>query len=124
VIWRATVEDLAIVREGAVVVGEARVSGSAEIAGDTRLTGAARIRDVIIRKSSDFLVIGPIGSRGDYLTVTIPGKTACTGCFSGDLDDLEAAARKADRQEYLIILPAIRELIAERESEQPKTINT
>jgi hypothetical protein len=59
-------------------------------------------------------VIGPVGSRDAFLTIIVPSGKATTGCFSGSLDELEEAAKKNERQDYLDLLPGIRAIVARR----------
>ena len=58
-----------------------------------------------------------MGSRNDYLTVTISNEKVRIGCFIGSLDELEAAARVKGRQDYLDLLPGIRAIVARRRGE-------
>ncbi len=63
--------------------GDAWVYGDAQVYGDARVSGDAC-----------FLLIGPIGSRQAFLTVTADAKIKVrfsTGCFSGSLEELQKA---------------------------------
>ena len=91
------------------IFGNARVSGNAEVSGNAKVGGDARLA-----RPSDILVIGPAGSRDDYLTVTVSNGKARIGCFAGTLDELEAAAKERQRQDYLDLLPGIRAMINRR----------
>ena len=94
-------------------VGDAWVSGDAKVFGNARVSGNAEVR-----QSSDILVIGPVGSRDAYFTVTISNEMAAVGCFHGSLDELEAAAKEKGRQDYLDLLPGIRAIVARRKHER------
>ena len=87
-------------RINARVYGEAQVYGEAHVYGQARVYGQAQIH-----QSSDYLCIGPLGSRDDMLTVyrTVDGLEATTGCFVGSLKQLlEAAAiTHAGNRKYL-----------------------
>lgn len=97
------------------VFGNAWVSGDAQVFGNARVFGDARVSgDAQVEKSQDLLVMGPVGSRNDYLTVWVRSSMATTGCFTGTLDELEAAAKKNGRQDYLDLLPAIRAIVERR----------
>ena len=87
--------------------------GDAWVFGDARVLGNAEVR-----QSSDILVIGPVGSRDAYFTVTISNEMAEVGCFHGSLDELEAAAKEKGRQDYLDLLPGIRAIVARRKHER------
>lgn len=123
----AMVADNAWVRSDALVKDFARVRGSALVYGRARVTGRAMVRDAhvyrnaqvwgrvvgvasiaegaLISQSSDYLSIGPLGSRDAMLTVyrTKTGIGAATGCFVGTLDELLEAAKitHADQPQYL-----------------------
>lgn len=83
--------------DDAWVYGDARVYGDAEIF-----------------KTSDYFTSGPIGSRNDTITFfrCKDGKIrATTGCFYGDLDQLEAAVRSKHKnnnyaQAYMGVIAA------------------
>ena len=70
----------------------------------------------IIKKTRDYLCIGPIGSRDDFFTAHRDSKTGVwvnAGCFHGSLADFEkAVAEKKDgdihRAEYEAALVLIR----------------
>ena len=96
-------EGNAWVFENATVFGNARVFGDARVGGHIK-----------VEKSSDILVIGPVGSRDDFLTVAVSDEGVRVGCFTGSFDELEAAAKERDRQDYLDLLPAIRAIVARR----------
>ena len=79
----------AIVRGNARVCGNAEVYGGAEVCGDAKIYGDAEVcGDSYVRKSEHCFVIGPIGSRNDYITFTRNKdgeiKVKC-GCFFGNI---------------------------------------
>lgn len=110
----ATIGGSAIVRGRAIVKGAAKINDNAVIENGI-VTGHARIGGhSVIKKTSDYLLIGPIGSRDDFLTVIVPDQQVATGYFYGTLDDLEDKARRVGRKEYLLLIPAIRAIIENR----------
>lgn len=78
--------------------GDAWVYDNAWVYGNALVFSDARVySDAEIFKTSDYFTSGPIGSRGDTITFfrCKDGKIrATTGCFCGDLDQLEAAVRR------------------------------
>ena len=59
--------------------------------------------DEEIKKSTDLFVIGPCGSRNDYLTVT--RKNCATGCFYGTYEQLlEKSGDRKWTKQYKMIL--------------------
>ena len=104
------------------VCGDARVYGDAWVYGDARVCGDAQVcnnarvyGNAGIFKTSDYFTSGPIGSRRNA-TITFfrckDGKIrATTGCFYGDLDQLEAAVRSKHQnnnyaQAYMAVIAA------------------
>ncbi|MDY3987118.1 MAG: hypothetical protein SOY75_04140, partial [Peptoniphilaceae bacterium] len=82
----------------AFVGGHARVGDHARISGGAYVRGNANIvQNGDIRRSTDSLVIGPIGSRDDdttfYRTANNSIQVSC-GCFTGSIDEFLAAAKK------------------------------
>jgi len=71
----------------AIVYSKAQVSGDAQVYGNARVSGNARIK-----RSSDYLLIGPIGSRESFTTFyrTENGISVSCGCFCGTLDEFAA----------------------------------
>ena len=72
----------------AQVYGNAWVSGNAWVYGNAQVYGDARV------SGNAWLLVGPIGSRASFLTVTLDAKIKVrysTGCFSGDLKAFKAA---------------------------------
>ena len=103
----ARVEDSAYIGPSAQVTGNARVSGNAQVSGDAQVSGNARVSDnawvsgnaqvsgnAKIAKPSDYLLIGPIGSRADFLTWTRSDNCIATGCFRGTVKEFLAAVRE------------------------------
>ena len=85
----AQVSDNARVSDNAWVWGDARVSGNARVSGDAQVSGNAKIA-----KPSDYLLIGPIGSRAAFMTWTRSDNCIATGCFRGTVKEFLAAVRK------------------------------
>ena len=79
----------------AQVYGDARVSGDAWVYGNARVSGNARVYgDAQVSKSSDYLLIGPIGSRADFMTWTRSDNCIATGCFRGTVKEFLLAVRQ------------------------------
>ena len=88
------------------VYGDARVYGDAEVYGDAKVYGNARVcgnakvyGDAILRrgfteKVTDYIVIGPQGSRSSFATFHLNSNTVCTGCFVGNLNEFKKAVYK------------------------------
>lgn len=74
------------------------IRGSALVAGGTRIIGLARIGGTVrINGPDGLLVVSPIGSRQDTATIYADSKNRIivkTGCFTGTLDEFEAAVTK------------------------------
>ena len=111
----AIVYDDARVCGNAWVYGNARVCGNAWVCGNALVCGNARVCDnAEICKTEDYFTAGPIGSRNDTITFfhCKDGKIrAATGCFRGDLEQLEAAVRSKHKdnhyaQAYLCVIAA------------------
>ena len=86
----AQVSGAAWVFGAAQVSGDAQVSGAAWVSGNAQVSGDARVSS---RRGC--AQIGPVGSRGDTLTLyrTVNGHQYTTGCFAGSFDALRDAAR-------------------------------
>ena len=84
------VADTARVAASACVGRDAWVCGDAEVSGDARVYGDARVSS---RRGC--AQIGPVGSRGDTLTLyrTVDGHQYTTGCFAGSFEALRDASR-------------------------------
>ena len=70
----------------AKVYGDAEVSGNAKVYGDAEVYGCTILRTGVTKTSTDFVVIGPQGSRNSFATYHIESDTVCTGCFKGSLN--------------------------------------
>ena len=101
--------------DNAQVYGDAWVYGDAQVYGDARVCGDAQVcGNAEIFKTSDYFTSGPIGSRNATITFfrCKDGKIrATTGCFYGDLDQLEAAVRSKHQnnnyaQAYMAVIAA------------------
>ena len=75
----------------AKVFGDAEVSGNAEVFGDAEVCGNAILRRGSTETATDYIVIGPQGSRRSFATLHLPSNTVCTGCFVGDLNEFKVA---------------------------------
>jgi len=122
---RAEIYEYAMVAGDSLVTDIADVSGNAEVVHSEILMSAsvrgyARIRKATVAATSDYLVVGPVGSRDDYLTMTIPNEMVITGCFYGSLDELEEAAKRQNRQDYLDLIPALRNILSRRQTRRCK----
>jgi hypothetical protein len=123
----ARVSDCARVSGYAQVYGDARVSdvarvhGDAQVYGDAQVLGDARVSchaqipgGALIRKTGDFLCVGPIGSRLGYTTFyrTEDGGTCVScECFHGTADEFAANVEEThkDNPVYLAEYRAARE---------------
>ena len=73
------------------VSGNAKVFGDAEVSGDAEVFGNAILRRGSTETATDYIVIGPQGSRRSFATLHLPSNTVCTGCFVGDLNEFKVA---------------------------------
>lgn len=91
----ATIAGGAVVSDGAKVFGAAivdhgaNVSDKAVLSNIAKVSGGAIIVDGDIDSRSDFICVGPIGSRDAYTTYNLKSGTVCTGCFVGTLEEFE-----------------------------------
>ena len=85
----AHVDDSAYIGPDARVFGDARVYGGAWVYGNAQVSGGAKLA-----KSSDYLLIGPIGSRAAFMTWTRSDNCIATGCFRGTIKEFLAAVRE------------------------------
>ena len=85
----AHVDDSAYIGPDARVFGDARVYGGAWVFGNAQVSGGAKLA-----KSSDYLLIGPIGSRAAFMTWTRSDNCIATGCFRGTIKEFLAAVRE------------------------------
>lgn len=113
-------------------VTSALPAGFGDFVGDPRQDLIPRIvfrGPVEVSGQLDHLVIGPIGSRYDYLTVTFkPEVRITTGCFSGTLADFETelseAPRSQTRDEYAAAIGLIRAAAKYRANLPPEDLLT
>lgn len=86
----AVVDDYARVHHDARVYGYASMSGNAQAGHDAEVCGDAAVRGhAKINRKTDYLTIGPIGSRNMITTFYREGDgigVAC-GCFTGSLEE-------------------------------------
>ena len=86
----AIVSDNAIVRDNAEISDNVWVNGDAIICGNTCVCTNARICDnAMVSSTNHILVIGPIGSRDDFITFYHDKENDITvriGCFNGKID--------------------------------------
>ena len=76
------------------VSGNAKVSGDAKVFGDAEVFGNAILRRGSTETATDYIVIGPQGSRRSFATLHLPSNTVCTGCFVGNLNEFKKAVYK------------------------------
>ena len=122
----AHVSGNAWISDSAQVSGYARVCGCAFISGDARVSdgvlvsGNAKIlKDANIRELSDYMTIGPMGSRNDYTTFykTKTGEIMVScGCFNGTIDEFIKAVNTTHkdnetyRNKYLYAIEYIKNI--------------
>lgn len=112
---QAEVYDYAVVDESACVYGcakvfgdayvceDAQLYGSAEVCGDTVVYGHVRVSDGVLKSPSDYIMVGPIGSRDAFTTFNLSSGTVQTGCFKGTLDEFEKAVEETHKgDEYAV----------------------
>ena len=97
-VGKAWVTDEAWVSDQACVDGHARVAGQACVGGEVWVSGHARVAgEAIVTSNTDYLTIGPIGSRDDTITfyrTRTGGISAAVGCFKGTIDEFAAEVKK------------------------------
>ncbi len=71
--------------------GNAWVFGNATVFGNAKVFGNAILRRGSTETATDYIVIGPQGSRRSFATLHLPSNTVCTGCFVGDLNEFKVA---------------------------------
>ena len=59
--------------------------------GNAKVFGDAILRRGSTETATDYIVIGPQGSRRSFATLHLPSNTVCTGCFVGDLNEFKVA---------------------------------
>lgn len=74
--------------------GNAWVCGNAEVCGNAKVCGEAILRRGFTEKVTDYIVIGPQGTRSSFATFHLHSKTVCTGCFVGNLNEFKKAVYK------------------------------
>ena len=106
---------------GTAYVCDSYVKGNAVISGFSRINGATVGNNANIINTSDYLVIGPIGSRNDKTTFYkgINDIYVHTGCFEGTLKQFEDAVNKTHkynekyRNQYLSMIKYVKENLME-----------
>lgn len=98
------VANTAYVSDSAYVGPNAQVYGNARVRGEAWVHGSAKIK-----QSSDYLVIGPIGSREAFMTWTRSDNCVATGCFRGTVDEFlsTVAATHGDNRHALAYRAAV-----------------
>ena len=80
------------------VYNDATVYGNAEVCGDAQMYDNAWVSgNAWVYRNSHYLLIGPIGSRNGFTTFSRNkdrGITVKCGCFTGGIDNFEAAVLK------------------------------
>ena len=86
------------------VCGDARVSGSAMVCGDAMVSGDAVLRGgVKVKKTTDYVLAGPAGSRA-AVTTFVPGDDMVfCGCFSGTLEEFAARVEETHEGQALFL---------------------
>lgn len=74
--------------------GNAEVYGNARVCGNAKVYGDAILRRGFTEKVTDYIVIGPQGSRSSFATFHLNSNTVCTGCFVGNLNEFKKAVYK------------------------------
>ncbi len=82
------------VYENAEVYGNAKVCGNAKVYGNAKVCGEAILRRGFTEKVTDYIVIGPQGTRSSFATFHLHSNTVCTGCFVGNLNEFKKAVYK------------------------------
>lgn len=93
----AKVFDNVKISGNARVFGNAKVFGNAEICDSAMVYNSARIyKDAYIANTTDYIIIGPMGSRNDYTTFykTKDGISVNCGCFNGTIGEFKEAVEK------------------------------
>ena len=102
------------------VSGNARVYGNAEVSGDAWVYGNAEVSgNARVYGDAEVIWISHVGSESGTLTLfrTKDGALVNRGCFTGTLDEFEAAVRERHTdslhaQEYLLIVQLMRLRVA------------
>lgn len=96
----ASIYNNSSVRENACVFGNSLVCDNSVICGNAKLYGISYIccnGDSFIKKTRDYLTVGPIGSRDGTTTFTRDKENnivVTCGCFYGTVDEFEEAVNK------------------------------
>lgn len=113
----AWVEGSACVGGNAYIGGDARVGGSARVGGNAWVEGNAKITDnALINNDDNYICIYPIGSERGVFTAyknQLGGISCNRGCFSGTLEEFEAAVEKTHKgtkyeEEYKLVIELVR----------------
>ena len=101
------------------VFGDALVYGNAQVYGNAWVYGNAQVSgDALIENTTDYIVIGPAKSSGRCTTAhkdLYLGIRVNTGCFSGSLEEFEAAINKTHagddefKRQYLMFVSLIKD---------------
>ena len=82
----------------ASVYGDAEVYGSASVYGDAVLRGGVKVK-----KTTDYVLVGPAGSRA-AVTTFVPGDDMVScGCFSGTLEEFAARVEETHEGQALFL---------------------
>lgn len=97
----AIIEGNAVICQNARVYGNAIIRGNALVCGNATIYGNAVLDDnVIIENNTDWLVIGPIGSRNGFTTFSLnkdKGIYVLCGCFHGNINEFEKAVEETHK---------------------------
>lgn len=94
----AMVHGNAIIKDNAVIGGDAKVYENARIYNKAWIRGNAKLRgNMVVSDNTNWLIIGPIGSRSDFTTFALGEDkniyVSC-GCFYGSIEEFEKAVEK------------------------------
>ncbi len=147
ILGNSKVFGFACVKDSARVEGNARIFGAAIVCDDAVVDGniliTNRVTDITvggkfrmhnhtshkitISRSQDFMVIGPLGSRVSYLTITFkPQVILSTGCFTGTLSEFKKAVLNSYkrtsigflRQDYLDVIKLVERISKNRQKKK------
>jgi len=112
------VHGCAKVTDHARLFGECEVGGRGTIGGRVYINAHARfVGDYNIRDYRDYLIVGPIGRMGNFLTVITRTGMTVIGNFEGSLNELEREARERNQKDCLNLLTGIRNVVERRQKE-------
>ena len=80
---------------GGWVADTANVDATAYVGPNARVCG-----DAWVKTSTDYLTLGPIGSRESFLTWTRSDNSICTGCFRGTVAEFLRAVKETHGDNY------------------------